>query len=83
MMSTYGAILAVFMFAVIEPTWEYNMKCEIVPEKVIPCSYKIVFWPQLIVFLILFVGITVFFVCSLAKRKVYEFTILSIVGRRH
>ena len=75
-MSTYGAILAVFLFAIIEPTWEYNMKCEVDPGKVIPCSYKIVFWPQLIVFLILFVGITVFFVCSLAKSKVYAFTIL-------
>ena len=82
-MSTYGAILAVFLFAVIEPTWEYNMKCEVVPGKVIPCSYKIVFWPQLVVFLILFVAVTVFFVCSLAKGKVYEFTIVSIVGRKH
>ncbi|KNB46788.1 hypothetical protein JH06_3678 [Blastocystis sp. subtype 4] len=72
MMSTYGAILAVFLFAIIEPTWEYNMKCEVESGKVIPCSYKIVFWPQLIVFFILFVGITVFFVWSLAKSKVKE-----------
>lgn len=83
MLSTYGAILAVFFFSILEPTWEYNMKCDIVPGKPVPCSYKIVMWPQMIIFVVLLLGITVFFICSIAKRKVYTFTFVSTIGRKY
>ena len=69
MITTYGSLLSVFLFSIIEPTWEYNMKCEIVPGKAVPCSYKIVMWPQIVIFAVLMIGVTVFFVCSIYQRK--------------
>ena len=69
MIATYGSLIGVFLFSIIEPTWEYNMKCEIVPGKAIPCSYKIVMWPQIVIFAILMIAVTVFFTCSIMQGK--------------
>ena len=72
MIATYGSLIGVFLFSIIEPTWEYNMKCKIVPGKAIPCSYKIVMWPQIVVFAILMIAVTVFFTCSIMQGKKSE-----------
>lgn len=69
MIATYGSLIGVFLFSIIEPTWEYNMKCKIVPGKAIPCSYKIVMWPQIVIFAILMIAVTVFFTCSIMQGK--------------
>ena len=69
MVSTIGALVALFLFSILEPNWEYNMRCEIDPQHPVSCEYKMFVWPQVIVFLVLMTGTIIFFVYSISKRQ--------------
>ncbi|KAK8810836.1 hypothetical protein WA556_003920, partial [Blastocystis sp. ATCC 50177/Nand II] len=68
MLSMLGSLLAVFFFSVFEPNWEYNWKCKIDPEHPVPCEYKIVVLPQVLVFIVLELAIITVFTMSLKKK---------------
>lgn len=81
MTTVMGSMITLFMFSIFEPVWEYNIRvclffvheqCDIDPDHPVACDYKLVFWPQIVVFTVLIIGTIIVFACSIAKRRVKE-----------
>ena len=70
-MLTLAGVMNLFCFSIMAPTWMYNMKCEIAVGTPIPCEYKIVFLPQLIILLLFVVGVCIWFSSALKKKPAY------------
>ena len=68
MMYMYSALTGLFIFSIIEPSWEYNLKCEIVVGTPIPCNYKMHFLPQLIVYLVLITIVSVIMAMNMKTK---------------
>ena len=68
MMYLYSALTGLFIFSIIEPSWEYNLKCEIVVGTPIPCNYKMHFLPQLIVYLVLITIVSVIMIMNMKTK---------------
>lgn len=81
MTTVLGSITALFLFSVFEPMWEYNIRvyfffaleqCDIDPDHPSTCDYKLVFWPQIVVYIVVTVVTIIVFVCAIAKRRVKD-----------
>lgn len=66
-----AGIVGLFCFSIMVPTWEYNMKCEIAMGTPIPCEYKIVFIPQLIIIILFVAGVCIWFSGAFKKKPMY------------
>lgn len=70
-MLVLAGVMNLFCLSLMVPTWKYNMKCEIAVGTPIPCEYKIVFLPQLILLLFVAVGVCIWFAGALKKKPMY------------
>ena len=77
MMYVISALTGLFMFSILEPTWEYNMKCEITIGTPMPCDYKIHFLPQTIIYLVLMTVVIIVFSLNMNVKPEYEKSDLS------
>ena len=71
LMLILAGIIGLFCFSIIVPTWKYNMICEIAVGTPIPCEYKIVFLPQLIILLLIVLGVCVWFSQAFKRKPMY------------
>lgn len=50
----------------------FDSKCEINPEHPVPCDYKLIIWPQAIVYLVLMIATVIVFLVAISKRSIKD-----------